>query len=1260
MPISSEEGFPGTDRFSVVRRLGAGAYGVVYEAFDREHDATVALKTLRPGNVEALYRLKREFRALADIRHHNLASLYEMLSEGELWFITMELVDGANFLQHVRPGPAPPAAAVGGLASTLSESPSDPTALATSPSRAFGAASEPQLLREALRQAVSGISALHEAGKLHRDIKPSNVLVTRNGRVVLLDFGLVAEMEVPGTDGSMSIVGTPAYMSPEQGSRLPVSEKSDWYSLGVMLYEALTGRHPFAGSFADMMWEKRSTEPPAPRTVLAGIPDDLNELCTDLLRRDPQKRPSGAEILRRLGGGARAAVPRSAAAPVSSRPAPFVGRETHLAALREAFEGSRQGRAVTVYLHGTSGIGKTALVRRFLDTLRRDDVVILSGRCYERESMPYKALDSLIDSLSQYLKRLPVDRAEALLPRDILALARVFPVLRRVEAVAGTRRKVFEIPDSLELRRRAFAALRELLAKLAGQTDVVLFIDDLQWGDADSAALLAELMRAPDPPALLLIACYRSEEADTSPLLQKLLPRHSAAGSPDNQQLAVGELATSEACDLALMLLGGHPTAARSQAEAIARDSAGNPFFIHELVRFGQAGAERSRASAAGSTATLDDMVRARVLLLPEEARRLLEVVAVAGQPVESEIADRAAGAKEEMNAVSFLRASHLIRVRVTPERQEIEPYHDRIREAMLAQLSPDALRAHHRRLAVALEASGRADPERLALHFREAGDAERAAEHAALAAERTSEALAFDRAAQLYRSALELGAPGGASARRSLSQKMGDALANAGRGAEAAKAYLAAAEGASRAEALELERRAAAQLLRSGHLSEALPLLENITGRIGLTLVQPSWRTLLLFLFQRALIRLRGVSFRERDASQVPAEQLIRLDSFWTLATGLTLVNTARAREFQNRALLLALKTGEPYRVALAIAAEVGYSGTRGWRERDRTDKLLKVATALAEQLGNPYPMGLTRTYASAATLFQGRWRECWNHGETAEAILRERCTGVAWERDLAHIVMLRGLFYLGGIKELALRLPVLIREATERDDLVAVATLRIRQAYLTHLASDEAETARENLRQMVEGWSREGFHNQHYWAMIAGGEIALFEADDEAAWNLLSSQWPGFRRSGLVRFQLYRIEALHLRARAALACATAPGPSAGGEQTYLQAAARDARRIESEGAPWGQALAKLVRSGIAASRRDLDQAVRLLASAEEQLTRLDMALYAAAARRRRGELIGGDEGAALVADADAWMASQAIRNPARMADMLAPGRWS
>src|ERR1700682_2071611 len=399
MPVEPEEEFGGTERFAIEGGLGAGAFGVVYRAFDRERNASVALKTLRGADVEALYRLKQEFRSLQGIAHPNLVELHELLEDAGQWFFTMELVEGQNFLDHVwgiaasEPSPTPSPAAAG--ASTLSrEHASDERAdddrgqAVFSPLRAHSLPLNADRLRIALRQAGGGMRALHVAGKLHRDIKPSNILVSREGRVVLLDFGLVTELANPHPERRLSLVGTPSYMSPEQGTGGPVTEASDWYSLGVMLFEALTGRRPFEGDFVEMMWEKQHRAPAAPSDLSLGIPEDLDRLCRDLLRGNPKERPTGEEILRRLAGPR----PRRSTAitPASARLAPFVGRQSHLAALEAAYHATRRTGVVTVYVHGSSGTGKTVLVRRFLDGLRREDAVVLTGRRYERESVPYK------------------------------------------------------------------------------------------------------------------------------------------------------------------------------------------------------------------------------------------------------------------------------------------------------------------------------------------------------------------------------------------------------------------------------------------------------------------------------------------------------------------------------------------------------------------------------------------------------------------------------------------------------------------------------------------------------------------------------------------------------------------------------------------------------------------------------------------------------------------------------------------------------
>ena len=203
---------------------------------------------------------------------------------------------------------------------------------------------------------------------------------------------------------------------------------------------------------------------------------------------------------------------------------PFVGRRRELEVLGDAYAAVTRGRAVSVYVCGPSGIGKSALMRSFLGRLgATDDVVVLAGRCYEHESVPYKALDGVVDSLSRYLVSLSLEAVERILPSEVVALPRVFPVMLRVPAIArACREREPAVSEPFGLRRLAFDVLREMLVALPSAA-LVIAIDDLQWTDLDGALLLEELLRPPAAPALLAVVAFRSEEVAAKPFLRKLL-----------------------------------------------------------------------------------------------------------------------------------------------------------------------------------------------------------------------------------------------------------------------------------------------------------------------------------------------------------------------------------------------------------------------------------------------------------------------------------------------------------------------------------------------------------------------------------------------------------------------------------------------------------------------------------------------------------------------------------------------------------------
>jgi serine/threonine protein kinase len=286
-------------RFSLQGELGRGQFAAVYRAFDRELDRTVALKLLERRALKriGLSHIKREFALASTLRHPNLARHHELLSDDGDWFLTMELVEGRDFVDHVRQD----------LLDETSRGGRKYCTAYGQPVRLRGGsefrACTPQgvkRLRDALHQLVSGVSALHDAGLVHCDLQPANVRVTYEGRVVILDYGLATTPADGAGAAQGEPVGTLVYMAPEQWERTATGPASDWYAVGVMLFEALTGGPPFAGRGEDLFLRKRTVNAPRPSQVVDAVPRDLDDLVAKLLQIEPSQRPQGSDLARLL------------------------------------------------------------------------------------------------------------------------------------------------------------------------------------------------------------------------------------------------------------------------------------------------------------------------------------------------------------------------------------------------------------------------------------------------------------------------------------------------------------------------------------------------------------------------------------------------------------------------------------------------------------------------------------------------------------------------------------------------------------------------------------------------------------------------------------------------------------------------------------------------------------------------------------------------------------------------------------------------
>jgi hypothetical protein len=1218
--------------YEYVGELGRGGMGVVYLARD-EKGQTVAVKTLARLDPARLDYLKREFTALADLRHENLVTIYRQVADGTNWFCVMEYVEGRHLLPSLRDQPA---------------AGDDPTTPIGPPN--------PARLRSAFAQLAAGIHALHGANMLHRDIKSSNVKVDRAGRVKLLDFGLVAEIDRT-RDRASGPVGTVDHMSPEQLDNRPLTPASDWYSFGVILYAALGGQVPFSGSIPEIMRQKERV-PPRPSELVPGVPPDLDALCTELLRPDPAERPAGADVLRRLG---------AAPPPVRTAPGehPFLlGREGHLAALHGAAAAVRRTcRPVVVEVHGPSGAGKTALVERFLRDLRdAGDTVVLTGRSFEQSSVPYKALDGLIDALCRHLRRLTREQVAAVLPIHPGDLARLFPVLGRLEAVAEA--LVPALPDDPhEARRRAFAALRELFARIAVRRPLVLFADDLQWGDRESAALLTELVRPPDAPPLLFLASYRRRDADASPFVTAL------RGVPaERVEVAVDPLTETDALHLATALLAaqGNPLLSSDGALAarfagvIARESAGNPFLIHELVEF------QSTAPESTTPPTIETVVRTRLARVGPEPRRLLEVVVLAAGPLEVESAFRAANIPPERQsaALDLLLVGRAVRTAGGGDApRTVEPFHDRVRESVAADLGAGVRTLHHRRLAVVLTTAGGTAPEVLAHHFARAGEAVRAAEFYARAGEQSARALAFERAAEQYRLALD-GCPESDPRRKGWLLAWGGALANAARGPEAAAAFAAAADLCTGTEALFCRQRVAEQLFRCGRIEEGMGALRAVLAGAGIALPGTGRSTQRSLFWMRLRLGLRGLRFRAVPADAVPAEDRLRTEICRWAAGAIRLSDVLLGTWFHSLGLLLGLRSGDVYAVAQALAREAHMAPLFGRPSPARLERVQQLGLEIAARIENPDDRAFTVAtfdlYRVIGLALLGDPARAVASAPKADAALRACADpGATYQRSSLRMFEALALSFLGELARCRAVFEEGSRNLVEGGNLHAAVTFPlVCRAHLLHLADDRPAGARRLVSDAIGMWSQSGVSQQHLWGWWSEIDVLLYERRGLDARTLCLGWWDRAYRPALLLVELTRAHLVWTRARCAVARAAEPGTTPAERRGLLREAKGFARTLMRQRVPlFAPPLGWLIRAAVAHLEGDRATALCDLERAEDQFTRSGLVLHGAAAAHQRGRLAGGPTGAELGARAHDAFRARGVRDPARFAEVYAPG---
>ncbi|HKP61366.1 MAG TPA: protein kinase [Polyangiales bacterium] len=1229
-------------RYRVERKLGEGATGAVFLVRDRETGEQLALKKLFRMDAKSVLRLKREFRALQALNHPHIVKLYDMGQAEDAWFLTMEYLDGIDLATYLDgEHPAAPASMT----------------LTTSGSR----------LLPAFQQLARGVHALHETGMLHRDLKPSNVLVVGD-RVVMLDFGLVRELDESADTltEAHSAAGTPAYMSPEQAMARSLTAASDWYAFGVMLYEAVSGVLPFDGPMMQLLKAKLDTDPVPLAEVVPNVPRWLNELCMALLRRDPRQRPTGPDVLARLGSKQPAEV-RAPATTDNVLPTEaeqgrathaLVGRANELDQLWSALSRVESGSSVVLHVRAPSGTGKSALIEHFLDLVEhpragaRGEALVLRSCCYELEAMPFKALDGVMDALTRHLMHLDDLEVAHLLPVDVASLAQVFPVLQRLRAVnrliTGARIQL----DAVQSRLRAETALRALLDNLALRAPLVIWIDDLQWGDLDSARILRRWLSQLSAAPILFVFSYRSDEVGTSSCLQELLDGEQQPAFAAHDIIDVVPLEPEDIRALCEARLDARMPGRSELIERVVRDAHGSPFFAAQLIAL--ADAKFARGDADLHTLSLDLMVAQTSAMLADDAKRALAVLAVAGRPMPPKLLLQAAAVKRGGRAlVHDLRVLNLVRTRDVGGQRKLEIYHDRVRERVQLAITVEENRRIHQSLFDVLEHSGEAEPDWLHTLALGAEQSEPALHYGQAAAARAAASLAFERAARLYRSCVAL-AP--AERAGEMWGELAAALARSGRGVEAAEASLEAAKHVPESDRAAWILRATSHFLRCGHFKRGEALVHDVLEVNSIDVPTSDAGLMAAIVWERTRIKLRGTRDAVRATGHSP-ELLERCDVFTSLYLSTNLYDPLRAALFQSRALRCALEAGEPKRLIEALSrAAVSAAGSGAAAAARESVSLLARAEAIHAGLAEPDPKLIYAARALCAFAL-AQLSDVQEPAAEAERLYRldsqSDPIGNYFTRLQVASARLGTLLQTARYAELATHLQGMLDEALAHDNRLLPLLLTYAQTRWEQVIGRGSSTrARLDLQrnELPEG----RFGILHVMSMSALLCSASWTGDHASAREHADPAWAKFLRSPLRRYAVMAVMARFEHARFVLNEFVAQRRGNPFPQVR-----EDIRELAEFGKslPLGmRGLNRHLAARVAHLNGDRDEAIEILRDATGPTGSVDMPHHRARDEYALGIMLGDGEGAELRSAAEARMSELGVVDVAADLDAYFP----